>query len=203
MLNSSHVVTFGLTESQNRIIQDHLKPLECSLAVARDYHDLTNSGYFLSVVNAEDLDEDAVRKLIDFYTEVDSGLTEKVILSPGADALSRASHGQIFLDFSSLETVLETVLRKAHTRAKKEENTIHNISSAFGTLREIRNHPGITTVHLSEKINRNPSAVRRYIEALRVMGEDIVYDEKSKSWTLRDGASVLMGDIGKELVQTE
>lgn len=203
MLNTSHVVTFGLTESQNRIIEDHLKPMKCSLAAAKDYHDLIDSGYFLSVVNPERLEEVAVGELIAFYTEVDGGLTEKIMLSPRADRLSRASQGQIFPDFSSLEAVLVTVLQKAYTRARKEENTIHNISSAFGILREIRNHPGITTLELSEKTDRNPSAVRRYIEALRLMGEDIVYDGNSKSWNLQNGASVLLGDLGEELVHAE
>lgn len=203
MLSSKNIVTFGLTESQNRIIEDHLKSLECSLTALKDYRDLTDTRSFLSLINAEALDEEAVREIIAYYTEVDGGLTEMVILASHGDALSRASHAQVFPDFFNLEAALDPVLQKAHARAKKEENTIHNISHVLAILREIRNHPGITTMQLSERIDRNSAAVRRYIEALRVMGEDIVYDGKSKSWRLRNGESSLMKDFEKEPVRRE
>lgn len=200
MLSSKNVVTFGLTESQNRIIEDHLEPLKCSLTVLKDYRDLADTGYFVSLVDTKALDEEAIKDLITFYTEVDGGLTEKVLLTPQADALSRASHGQIFPDFPTLEEVLDPVLQKANARARKEENTIHNISHVLTILREIHDHPGITTMQLAERIARNPAAVRRYVEALRVMGEDIVYDGKSRSWRLRKGESSLMRDFDKDLV---
>lgn len=203
MLDSSHILTLGLTDRQNRIIQDHLESLDCTLSVAKDYHDLTDSHYFISVVNTQVLKEDSIRNLTEYYTEVDGSLTEKVILAPGDDALSRASNAQVFPDFATFEAILGSVLQKAHTRAKREENTIHNISSVLVILREIRNHPGMTTADLAEKISRNDAAVRRYIEALRMMGEPILYDEKTKSWKLEQDQSVLLGDVDKELVHAE
>jgi hypothetical protein len=200
LLSSSHVLTLGLTSRENQAVRDHLESLDVSLVVAKDYRDLTGSDYFLSILNIRELDEDSIRKLTGFYTEVDGGLTEKVILAPGEDALSLASHARVYPDFAALEAVLGAILEKAHARAKREENTIHNILSVLVVLREIRNHPGMTTARLAEKTGRNPAAVRRYLEALRVAGERIEYDGKTGSWKLQHGESVLLNDADHELI---
>lgn len=182
MLDSNYAITFGLTESQNKIVRIHLKEMECGLVEAADYEALMDAGYFMSIVSRNALDEEACRKLTAFYTELDGNLTERIMIADQPDRLSEASRAIVFRDFEELEPELGKILEKAHKKAKKEENTISNLSDVFTILREIRRHPGITAEELSEKIHRNHAAVRRFVEVLRVMGEEIAYDWEKKGF---------------------
>ena len=55
----------------------------------------------------------------------------------------------------------------------------------------IDDNPGITSKEIADAIELTPRSVTRYIETLNVAGESIVYNNKSKGWSLQFKESLL------------
>ena len=100
--------------------------------------------------------------------------------------LTETAHAESFENFTDLKGKLPALLSKANKKAKSAENMIHTIANVMSVLELIENHPKITTLDLAKAIDRNEAAIRRYIEILRVMGNQITYDPKKKTWQFPD-----------------
>lgn len=194
MLSSDYVITLGLTDSQNQIIKNHLKCVKCEVVNTNNYVDLITTNYFVSIINHKKLNDNELKDLIEFYSEVDGKLSLKIILTEKPDTLSDISNAYIFENFEDLEKDIDNILQKAYRKSKKAENNATSLSYAIMILSQIKKHPGTTTTELSKKIKRTSPVVQRYIEALCIAGECIEYDKKLKGWRLQNGRSVLMGD---------
>ena len=195
MISSNFIITFGLTESQNQVIRSHLKNTKSELINADSCVELITSNYFVSIINQKKLKDNDIKSLITFYSEIDGKLSKTIILTENTTALSTVSNATVFQNFNDLQNNINIIIKKAYRKIKNAENNATTLSYAIMILSQIRNHPYITTYELSQKINRKPPVVQRYIEILRIAGESIEYDKKAKGWKLKNRKSILMGDI--------
>lgn len=195
MLNSNYILTFGLKERENKIIKNHLDCTKCKIITTENYTDLITESYFLSIINGKKLNHNESNDLIEFYLEVDSNLSKKIILDQKPNTLSDASKATIFTSFEDLEKNIDKIIEKAYRKSKKAETNAASLRYAIRILSEIKKYPGISTNELSKKINRTSLVVQRYIEALGIAGESIEYDKNLKGWNLKNGKSLLMEDL--------
>lgn|GEM_PF-2404090 len=185
MLNSNFILTVGLSEDDVGSVEYFSGGRDCETIESDDYRKLMNSDYFVSIIDQANLDEDTHKELVQFYTEVDSNLSLKIIITEHPGELVKVSHALIFKNFDELSNELGTILGKAHNKAKKDENTIRNFTYSMKVLNQIQEHPGISTATLAHEIDRTENATRRFIEILRVSGEKIDYDTVNKCWSVR------------------
>jgi hypothetical protein len=186
LLSSDYVITFGLTDSENQVIKNHLNDIKCELVTTDSYFDLINTNYFLSIINRKELNDNELKDLIEFYSEVDGNLSKRIILTKKTDTLTDVSNACVFLSFDDLEKDIDNILQKTYNKSKKAENNAASFSYAIVILSQIKKHTGIATSKLSKIINRTSPVVQRYIEALRIAGECIKYDKNSKGWKLQN-----------------
>ena len=93
-----------------------------------------------------------------------------------------------------MQQEIKYILLNARRKQKKSVTFSNTVAMAIRILSEIHLHPGITTSQLAEKLEVSQRTVQRYVETLRVAGEWIEYDAKTKGLSLVDGKSVLWGE---------
>lgn len=185
MLNSNMILTVGLSEDDANSVEGYLSGQSSEIIESDDYRKLMNSDYYVSIMDQANLDEDTHKELVQFYSEVDSNLTLKIIITEHPGELVKVSHALVFKNFEDLSSELADILVKAYIKAKKEENTIRNFAYSMMIFEHIQEHPGITTAELAHRIDRTENAARRFIEILRTSGKKIDYDMKNKGWSVR------------------
>lgn len=165
MLDSRYIIAYGLTTEESDYLRKCSEEIECEVLTARDFRALMSTGHFLSVISADRLDKEAVVVLSEYFRE--------------------AAHAEAFENFSELKGKLPELLSKASKKAKSAETTIHTLANIMQVRDLIENHPGITTHDLAKAIDKNEATIRRYIEILRIMRNQITYDSNRKIWSYR------------------
>lgn len=186
MLDSRFIVAYGLTEEEVDYLRECSEGMEFAVLMAGDYRDLMSIGHFFSVISPEKLDKEAFVLLSEYFREVDGNLTKVILVGPGISGFKETAHAESFDNFTDLKGKLPALLSKANKKAKSAENMIHTISNVMKVREFIKNHQKITTLDLAKAIDRNEAAIRRYIEILRIMGNQITYDPKKKTWKFPD-----------------
>ena len=184
MLNSNIILLVGLSEEDAGGFDYFLSGQSSEIIESDDYRKLMNSDYYVSIMDQANLDEDTYKELVQFYTEVDSNLTLKIIITEHPGELVKVSHALVFNSFEDLSNELSDILVKAYIKAKKEENTIRNFANSMMIHEQIQEHPVISTAELAHRIDRTEDATRRFIEILRTSGKNIDYDMKNKGWSV-------------------
>ncbi len=105
------------------------------------------------------------------------------------------AHFKPFPDFDTVREKLKFILLTAQKNAQVEITFSKKVALTLMALREIHDHPGITTKALSEKLEINPRSVQRCINSLRVAGEFVEYDTSLHGWRLLANKSVLLGEF--------
>lgn len=185
MLDSRYIIAYGLTTEESDYLRKCSEEIECEVLTARDFRDLMSTGHFLSVISADRLDKEAVVVLSEYFREVDGNLTIRLLLGQEVAGLTEAAHAEAFENFSELKGKLPELLSKASKKAKSAETTIHTLANIMQVRDLIENHPGITTHDLAKAIDKNEATIRRYIEILRIMRNQITYDSNRKTWSYR------------------
>ena len=125
----------------------------------------------------------------------------KTVISIGDTGLPSALRPKVrvFPNFEAMVPKLKYLLLDALRRSKKEKAFSKTLANAIQILCEIRSRPGVTTRQLAEKFELSPRSVQRYVETLRVAGEWIEYDAKTRGWRLGcGGRSILWDDFDAE-----
>lgn len=76
-------------------------------------------------------------------------------------------------------------MSKASKKAKSAETTIRTLANIMQIRDLIENHPEITNHDSAKAIDKNEAAIRRYIEILKIMGDQIDHEINWKTWSCR------------------
>lgn len=166
--------TFGLTKDELAAIFANLPSADWDLTCTDCGSDLVAIPYLVTIVRSDA-----------------STAEELSVLRPKV---------RVFSDFEAMVSKLKYLLLDALRRTKKEKAFSKTLANAIQILCEIRSRPGVTTRQLAEKFELSPRSVQRYVETLRVAGEWIEYDAKTRGWRLGcGGRSILWDDFDDEM----
>ena len=195
MRGEHRIITFGLTDEQNKIVKANVP--------ARDYEvfdtdaptDIIAIGSIAMIIQASKLDEDSVGMLYDYYTQVNGCTDETVIwLGDPKPPKELQKFFRCYPAFADIEDKLKYLLVSAHSKSKKAVDFSAKLTNGLLILSIIRKKPGVTTKELSEEVSLPIRSIQRYIAALQATGEWIEYDRTLKGWKLSYGVSMLFGD---------
>lgn len=195
-----YILTFGLNEEQNRLVETVLPSKTYELFRANSATDLIAIPASALVINADVLNEDDRNMIFDFYTGIDNCTDETLFLigsvEQSADLRRNFKCYENFDEFAvSMKYHLLTALRKSR-EAKAFSN---KLADSIKILSLIRSCPGIKTREIAEQTELSIRTVQRRINTLQGAGEWIEYDSVKKGWQLQNGISILFGDYSSDV----
>lgn len=193
------VGTFGLTKDELAAIFANLPSADWDLTCTDCGSDLVAVPYFALIVRSDAATAEELSVLWDFCSEVAEAA--KTVISIGDTGIPSALRPKVrvFPDFGTMVPKLKYLLLDALHKSKKEKAFSKTLANAIQILCEIRSRPGVTTRQLAEKFELSPRSVQRYVETLRVAGEWIEYDARTRGWRLGyGGRSILLDDFDDE-----
>lgn len=191
--------TLGLTEDELAVIAADLPSADCDLTCTDCANDLVAIPYFVTIVRSDADTAEELSVLWGLCSEVEEAA--KTVISIGDTGIPPALRPKIrvFPDFETMVPKLKYLLLDALRKSKKEKAFSKTLANAIQILCAIRSRPGVTTRQLAEKFELSPRSVQRYVETLRVAGEWIEYDAKTRGWRLGcGGKSILWDDFDDE-----
>lgn len=194
--------TLGLTSDELETIYANLQSSSCDLTSTDLGSDLVAISHILIIVRSNADTKEELSVLWGFCSEVETAT--KNIISIGDIGIPAAlkSRVRIFPSFEELIPQLKYLLLDALRREKKEKAFSNTLANAIQILSMIRSQPGVTTKQLAGKLEISMRSVQRYIETLRVAGEWIDYNAKTRGWRLGyEGKSILWDDFNDEYTE--
>ena len=200
MIGEPVILAYGLNGEELRLIKENLPTKAYKLYdVTGSPTDLIAVPASALIINASSLEEEFVSILLDSYTQADGYATDTAFwLGEPRPTKKMNSFFKSYASFEEIRDKLRYLLLSVHKQTVMAVEFSNKISLALMILREIHEHPGISTRQMSEKLEINPRSVQRYINSLRMVGEFIEYDMSRKGWKLLAGKSILLGDFWKD-----
>ncbi len=189
------IITFGLTEAQNRLVEQNIPSRDYEVFDTDAPTDLIAIGCVAMIVQGSALDDDGRGMFFDYYASV-NGCTDETVIWLGEPLPPRALRKffKCYPSFNALADKLKYLLLSAHSRSRKSHEYSEKLVNGLNILSLIRKCPGISTQTLSELTELPLRSVQRYIAALQATGEWLEYDRTLKGWKLSYGVSMLFGD---------
>lgn len=201
MLGEPVVLAYGLNEEELKHVRENLPTKAYELDDVTDAPtDLVAVPSSAMIIKAASLDKDIVEYLFESYAQTD-GCSSHTVFWLGEPLPSKAMNS-FFKPYPSFEDIfgkLKYLLLSVHKQTLKTVEFSNKVALALMILREIREHTGISTKALSDKLEISQRSVQRYINSLRMVGEAIEYDMSAKGWGLLAGKSILLGDFWKDV----
>lgn len=195
----TRIMTFGLTETQSKIVRANLPSKSCELYIASVISDLAAISSSAVIINADALNNEDLNFLVGYYTDVIDCLYETVCWF-GYPSLPRKLQRKFkcYQSFEELSQDIKYILLTAHGKEKKAKDFSKKLADCLMVLSLIRTYPGISTKEISLRVELPVRTVQRYITTLQVTGEWIEYDYAKRGWRLQNGISILFGDHMKD-----
>lgn len=193
------VITFGLTDEENALVEENLPTRDYEVFDTDAPTDLMAIGCQVLIVNAASMDSDSVGMIFDYYSQV-NGCTDETVIWLGEPKPPKELRKffKCYDSFDAIADKLKYLLLTAHSKSKKAHEYSEKLINGLKILALIRKHPGISTQKLSELIELPLRSVQRYIAALQATGEWIEYDRTLRGWKLFHGVSILYGDVWED-----
>lgn len=194
MIHTDNVFVYGFSQSEEQYIQKMLPTQESYITPTDCMTDILAINSYAIFINVNATSEHDLQLLWSCYSEV-SPTSETVVLV-GNTVVPKALQNEIkvYTNFEELQQEIKYILLAARRKQNKTETFSNTLAIAIRILSEIHLHPGITSSQLAKKLEVSQRTVQRYIETLRVAGEWIEYDAKTKGLSFTDGKSVLWGE---------
>lgn len=189
------VITFGLSEEQNKLVENALPTKRYELLDTDVPTDLIAIPTVALIINATTLDPDGSAMLWDYYIEID-GCTDETVFWLGHPKPPKnlQTKFKCYENFEEFAANLKYHLLSAHSKSKKAKDFSKKLVDCLKILSLIRSHPGIRTQELVDELELSTRTVQRYISTLQTAGEWISYDHTKKGWYLQDGVSIFFGN---------
>lgn len=190
------VTTFGLSEEQNKLVENALPTKGYVLFNTDAPTDLIAISASAFIIIAAALDEESQEMIFDYYTEVGDCTDETVFWLgyPKPPHHLRAKF-KCYENFEELAANLKYHLLSAHKKSKKAKDFSKQLMDCLLIMKLIRSRPGIRTQELADELEVSMRTVQRYISSLQAAGEWIAYDYTKKGWYLQDGVSPLFDNF--------
>ena len=190
------VTTFGLSEEQNKLVENALPTKGYEFLDTDAPTDLIAISAAALIINAAALDTESREMMFDYYTEVGDCTDETVFWLgyPKPPHHLRAKF-KCYENFEELAANLKYHLLSAHKKSKKAKDFSKQLMYCLLIMKLIRSRPGIRTQELADELELSMRTVQRYISTLQVAGEWIAYDHSKKGWYLQDGVSPLFDNF--------
>lgn len=193
---SGTIITFGLNESENKIVKENLPTKDYELLETDVPTDLIALPATALIINGDALDDEGTDLLSTYYMETYCYINETVFwIGKNYPSFLWPKMFHCYDNFEQVTRNLKYHLLTAHNKVKSAKNFSEKLADCIKILSLIRLNPGIKTQKLADEIERSTRTVQRYIATLQATGEWIEYDCKKKGWYLMDGISILLGDI--------
>lgn len=194
--------TLGLTDSELKVISANLPSSDYDLTSTDLGSDLVAISHILIIVRSNANTAEELSVLWGFCSEVEAATRNIISIGDIGIPAALKTRVRIFPGFDALIPQLKYLLLDALRGEKKEKAFSKTLANAIQILSAIRSQPGVTTRQLAEKLEISTRSVQRYIETLRVAGEWIEYDAKTRGWRLGyGGKSILWDDFHNEYTE--
>ena len=193
------IITFGLTDPQNALVEENLPTSDHEVFDTDAPTDLIAIGCQALIINAAALDADSAGMIFDYYSQV-NGCTDETVIWLGEPKPPKELRKffKCYDSFDAIKDKFKYLLLTAHSKSKKAHEYSEKLVNGLKILALIRKHPGISTQKLSELTELPLRSVQRYIAALQATGEWIEYDRTLRGWKLFHGVSILYGDVWED-----
>ncbi len=190
------IMTYRLSEDENRLIEQNLPSLEYELYMADAASDILAIRSDIVMLKASELTEEEREMITEYYLETKEYLNQTVYwLGYPKPVFSLRSK---FYCHECVEMAiagnLKLKLLEAECQNRRTRDFSKKLADTIGILSLIRSHPGIKTTELAERMELPMRTVQRCITTLQAAGEWIEYDTKARGWYLQNGISIFFGD---------
>ena len=189
-LHGNKIILYGLSEDEANKIEKHIYKDSIDVLVTNCVTDILAHDSSLIIINKNQLSAEDEEIIYSFYDDV-GAFAETVIMLGRGSGSKTLPKIMYYKSFAELENNIEYFIMDALGKKQKAESFSRSLSYALAILKMITENPGITTKLISEKLEISTRSVTRYIETLNVAGECIVYDNKSRGWSLGYDESLL------------
>lgn len=131
----------------------------------------------LIIANPNMLSDEAQKAIAQYYKEIEPS-PEKLLLTSQCKELEGIKSVEICGNMFKEDTILRTTILRCLHDTERDVDFSRRIMIALKIMRCICNHPGISTKELAQVIEMHERSIKRYIEALRTAGADIIYEKK-------------------------
>jgi hypothetical protein len=131
----------------------------------------------LSIVNPNKLSEEAKLAIAQFYKEIEPA-ESRLVLTCECKEFNGIKNVEICKNMFQEEAIVKTTILRCLHENERDIDFSRRLMLALKIMKCICNHPGKSTKELAQALEISDRSVKRYIEALRTAGADIVYENK-------------------------
>lgn len=171
------VMTYRLSEGENRLIEQNLPSSEYELYVADTASDILAIRSDIVMLKASELTEEEREIITEYYQETKEYLNQTVYWLGYPRSVSNLRSK--FCCHECVEMAIGGNLKLKLLEAERKNRRIRGFSKkladTIGILSLIRSHQGIKTAELAKHMELPIRTVQRYITALQAAGEDVFF----------------------------
>ncbi len=194
MTTRSHIIlVYGLTKKQIKVIKSNLPN-------TKDYEILETNDFFhpilteegdCCIINSKKMTNNQIETFGKFYESI---LFNDRLAFVEEETRLKKKH-IFFKNEKDFENRIGYVLLSFFNKQKKAVSFSKQLTNALSVLIIILTNPFISTKRIAEELEINERSVLRYIEALSMAGESIIFDKKRKGWYIIDNKSWLVESV--------
>jgi hypothetical protein len=188
-------LTYGLNDEIYEFLLINEKKYGVEFFETEQYQDFIALNSILMIINANEMPKDEIDSILDFYYEIEK-ISEIIVFVGEVQIKSNfKSNIHVYKEYDQFLKNIKYHLLSAIKSDRKSSQFSNSISMALKILTMIKKNKCINTSQIASRIEVSNRTVLRYIESLRIAGEWIEYDRKSKCWKLIiENTSIILGD---------
>ena len=197
---TQYVYLYGLSADEAESVRKNLPSGQSEIIEAEWASDLVACPSYAIIFRSAAMTPEEIDMMRGCFTEVPYFVEVPIVIGGEEFPASVRSRFRVYPDFDSLLPDVKYLLMAGLRKQKKNRTFYYSLSIAIEMLSMLRRCPdGFTTGELAERMGVSTRSAQRFIETLRVAGEWIIYDAKTKHWRLEvAGKSALWGDLEGE-----
>ena len=197
---TQYVYLYGLSAEEAELVRKNLPSGQSEIVEAELASDLVACPSYAIIFRSAAMTPEEIDMMRGCFTEVPYFVEVPIVIGGEEFPASVRSRFRVYPDFDSLLPDVKYLLMAGLRKQKKNRTFYYSLSIAIEMLSMLRRCPdGFTTGELAERMGVSTRSAQRFIETLRVAGEWIIYDAKTKHWRLEvAGKSALWGDFDGE-----